>query len=53
MSTGDVAYLSLVVAGFGAFMVALSYGYIRCALADRRESASRPNQEAGSPRKAA
>ncbi len=53
MSTANFAYLALVVAGFAAFIVALGYGQIRCALADRRSPAPWRSEDADSHREAA
>lgn len=52
MSTGNIAYLILVACGFGAFMVALAYGYIRCAMPDKPKPAP-AKKEAAPLRKAA
>ena len=53
MSTGNIAYLILVGCGFGAFMVTLSYGYIRCNLPERRPRAETPREAPQTFRKAA
>ena len=52
MSNGNIAYLVLVGCGFGAFMVTLAYGYIRCALPDKPKP-SAATKEAAPLRKAA
>lgn len=53
MSTANIAYLCLVGFAFGAFAVALSYGYIRSNLPERRRPEPRATEKSAPLRKAA
>jgi hypothetical protein len=53
MSNANIAYLILVGCSFAAFMITLGYGYIRCALPERRSPAPRRSERPEPLRKAA